>query len=222
MTLLTLSMPWPMLIIIFPLGLCLFCFMANLVRLSYLTTNDEKEWLAIFLNPAPAGITWLFAASATCIVLSPAPGLERLMALLLSLFLFRMTLIDALTGFLPRYMTVSCLIAGLAAALAAPGFWGHLFSAATALGLFGLWRYVTGKVSARECLGLGDVWLAGAVAAWLGGCEGLYALLTGVILFVLWQLLVRRVQQGGPMGPWLCAGAMLVALIKLYQPLITW
>ena len=96
MTLLTLSMPWPMLIIIFPLGLCLFCFMANPVRLSYLTTNDEKEWLAIFLNPAPAGITWLFAAAATCIVLSPAPALERLMALLLSLFLFRMTLIDAL------------------------------------------------------------------------------------------------------------------------------
>lgn len=222
MTLLTLSMPWPMLIIIFPLGLCLFCFMASLVRLSYLTTDEGKEWLAISFNPSFAGITWLFATAATCIVLSPAPALERLMSLLFSLFLFRMTLIDALTGFLPRYLTVSCLIAGLTSALASPEFREHLLSATTALGLFGVWRHVTERIYARECLGLGDVWLAGAVAAWLGGCEGLYALLAGVIFFVLWQLLVRRVQQGGPMGPWICAGAMLVALIKLYQPLITW
>jgi hypothetical protein len=49
-----------------------------------------------------------------------------------------------------------------------------------------------------------------------------YALLTGVMFFVLWQLTVRRIREGGPMGPWLCAGAMSVTLLKLYQPLITW
>ena len=64
--------------------------------------------------------------------------------------------------------------------------------------------------------------LAGAIAAWLGGASGLYALLTGVMFFVLWQLTVRRIREGGPMGPWLCAGAMSVTLLKLYQPLITW
>ncbi|ATZ93021.1 prepilin peptidase [Dickeya fangzhongdai] len=222
MTLLTLSMPWPTLIIIFPLGLCLFNFMASLVRLRLMTSDDEGEWFAVFFNPVPSGFTWLYAAVATGMILSPAPVTERLLSLLFSLFLFNMTLTDALTGLLPREMTVSCLIAGLTAALLHPGFTGHILSAVAALGIFGGWRYVTTKIHGRECLGLGDVWLAGAIAAWLGGHHWLYALLTGVVLFVLWQISVSRSSEGGPMGPWLCAGAMSVTLLKLYQPLITW
>lgn len=222
MTLLTLSMPWPTLIIIFPLCICIFSAMASLVRLYLMSSNNGREWVKVFSTPAPPGITWLFAAAAACMIMSPAPALERLMAVLFGLFLFRMTLNDAMTGFLPREMTVSCLIAGLVSALAVPAFWGHLFSAATALAVFAVWRYATFRMHGRECLGLGDVWLAGAVAAWLGGPEGLSALLAGVIFFVLWQLLVRRVSEGGPMGPWLCTGAILVTLTRLYQPLITW
>ena len=222
MTLLTLSMPWPTLIIIFPLCIGLFSSMASLVRLYMMTSDDGRQWVRVFTRPATAGITWLFAAAAACMILSPAPALQRLLAVLFTLFLFRMTLCDAITGFLPRELTVSCLIAGLVAALAESGYWGHVLSCVTAISIFSAWRYATFRMHARECLGLGDVWLAGAVAAWLGGSEGLSALLAGVIFFVLWQLLVRRVSEGGPMGPWLCAGAILVALIRLYQPLITW
>ncbi|MFP1767862.1 prepilin peptidase [Lonsdalea quercina] len=229
MTLLTLSMPWPLFILLFPLCIGLFNFMARQVRLSLMALDDEQEWgrgagnsASVAMTRLFATITCLFAAAATGLLLSPAPALERLMALLFSLYLFRMTLIDAVTGFLPREMTISCLVAGLMAALMTPGFSGHLLSAVTALSIFGVWRYVTFKIYGCECLGLGDVLLAGAIAAWLGEVNGLYALLVGVVFFVLWQLLVHRFREGGPMGPWLCAGAIWGVLIKLYQPLITW
>lgn len=229
MTLLTLSMPWPVFILLFPLCIGIFDFIARRVRLSLITSADEKEWGRELFSSASVGITWifsaitcLFAAAATCLLLSPAPALERLVALLFSLYLFRMTLIDAITGFLPREMTTSCLIAGLVSALITPGFTGHFLAAVTALSVFSAWRYVTFKIYGCECLGLGDVLLAGAIAAWLGEANGLYALLAGVSFFVLWQLLNHRFREGGPMGPWLCAGAIWGVLIKLYQPLITW
>lgn len=222
MTLLTLSMPWATVIIIFPLCLSLFSFMRSLVRLSLMILDDDQEWFAVFFAPASTGFIWLYATAATGMMLSPVPLLERLMSLLFCLFLFRLTLTDAFTGFLPRELTIRCLIAGLVSALIAPGFIGHFLTATTALVIFGVWRYVTFRIHARECLGLGDVWLAGAIAAWLGGREGLNALLIGVVLFVLLQISVRRITEGGPMGPWLCAGAISVTLFKLYQPLITW
>lgn len=222
MTLLTLSMPWPTLIIIFPLCLGLFNIMASMVHLGMMESDDGREWGTVFFSPAPAGIIWLYATAATGMILSPAPVQERLLALFFSLFLFRMTLTDAMTGLLPRDMTVSCLFAGMSAALISPCFTAHLLSSAASLCIFGGWRYVTFKLQDRECLGLGDVWLAGAISAWLGGHEGLYALLTGVALFVLWQLSVRRISEGGPMGPWLSGGAILIVLINLYKPLMTW
>lgn len=218
MTLLTLSMPWPTLIIIFPLSLGLFNFMAGLVRIDLVTARHWSGRSA----PVPPGIVWLYAAAVSVMLLAPVPAMTRLLSFFLSLFLFRMTLTDALTGLLPREMTVSCLSAGLAAALLHPGFIQHLLSAVAALLIFAGWRYASTMIHGRECLGLGDVWLAGAIAAWIGGTGGLYALLTGVVLFVLWQITVRRTREGGPMGPWLCAGAMSVTLPELYQPLITW
>jgi general secretion pathway protein O len=211
-------MPWPTLALIFPLCLFVCDLMAQHLRVSLVTS--------VYWNgrcgPSPMSIIWLYAAVATAIMLAPAPTVARLLSLLFSFFLFRMTLTDALTGLLPREMTVSCLTGGLLAAFLSPGFTGHLISAGAALAIFGSWRYITFKIHARECLGLGDVCLAGAIGAWLGGRNGLYALLTGVVLFVLWQLSTRRIHEGGPMGPWLCAGAISLALLKLYQPLITW
>jgi prepilin signal peptidase PulO-like enzyme (type II secretory pathway) len=217
-TLLTLSMPWPTLGILFPLSLGLFNVMAILVRINLVISGHRNGGS----SPVRPAIVWLYAAAVSVMLLAPAPAMLRLLSFFLSLFLFRMTLTDALTGLLPREMTVSCLTAGLAAALLHPGFTEHLLSAVIAMLIFGGWRYGSTKIQGRECLGLGDVWLAGAIAAWLGGASGLYALLTGVMFFVLWQLTVRRIREGGPMGPWLCAGAMSVTLLKLYQPLITW
>ena len=218
MTLLTLSMPWPTLGIIFPLSLGLFNFMASLVRINLVASGNWNGRS----SPVPPAIVWLYAAAVSVMLLAPAPAMTRLLSFFISLFLFRMTLTDALTGLLPREMTVSCLTAGLAAALLQPGFTEHLLSAVIAMLIFGSWRYASTKIQGRECLGLGDVWLAGAIGAWLGGTGGLYALLAGVMFFVLWQLTVRRINEGGPMGPWLCTGAMSVTLLELYQPLITW
>ncbi|HDZ2454016.1 TPA: prepilin peptidase [Klebsiella pneumoniae] len=218
MTLLTLSMPWPFLAIIFPVCLYAFHLMAQQDRV-ILVTSDEWDGRCTSLPPA---IIWVYAAAAGIVLLAPVPAMTRLLSLFFCLFLFRMALTDALTGLLPREMTVSCLIAGLTAAFTMHGLVEHLLSATAALVIFGGWRYVTSKLHGRECLGLGDVWLAGAIGAWLSIHYMLYALLTGVVLFVLWQLSVRRTTEGGPMGPWLGAGAMLVTLLKLYHPLITW
>lgn len=67
-----------------------------------------------------AVIIWLYATAATGMIMAPAPAVERLIPLLFSLFLFRITLTNALMGFLPREITVSCLLAGMIAALGVP------------------------------------------------------------------------------------------------------
>lgn len=82
MTLLTLSMPWATVIIIFPLCLSLFSFMRSLVRLSLMILDDDQEWFAVFFAPASTGFIWLYATAATGMMLSPVPLLERLMSLL--------------------------------------------------------------------------------------------------------------------------------------------
>lgn len=218
MTLITLSMPWPYVAIIFPASLFVFHILSQSVcaGMEMFETRDK------YCSVKTAGIAWVFAIAVTAMVMSTAPAVERAMSVMFSLFLFQMAVTDALTGLLPREMTVSCLIAGLTAALLSSGLTEHLLSVAATLGIFSCWRFLSLYLYDRECLGLGDVWLAGGIGAWLGGKEGLYALLIGVVLFVLWQISVRRVAVGGPMGPWLCAGAISVTIFELYQPLITW
>ncbi|EXU75296.1 prepilin peptidase [Erwinia mallotivora] len=220
MTLMTLSMPWPFAVFIFPLCLSLFRYMARTVRLSMMTTEHR---ILFFCSPSGhAEIRWIYAGVVTVILLAPVPVTDRVLACVFCLFLFRLSLTDMVTGLLPREQTVRCLIAGLITALFSNDFTSHLLSSGAALLIFSGWRYLSGKLSGRECLGLGDVWLAGGIGAWLGGTAGLYALLTGVVLFVLWQISVNRLREGGPMGPWLSAGAIVMTLIRLYHPLITW
>ncbi|MCX8957036.1 prepilin peptidase [Erwinia psidii] len=220
MTFMTLSLPWTAVVILFPLCLGIFSFMMHTVRIS-LTTWDQR--ISFFSSPtAHAEIRWIYAAVVTVIILAPVPEMDRLLAFFFCLFLFRLSLTDMLTGLLPRELTVRCLIAGFAAALVSTDFTSHLLSAYAALLIFGCWRYLSTRQNGRECLGLGDVWLAGGIGAWLGGVAGLYALLTGVVLFVLWQISVARLREGGPMGPWLSAGAIVMTLIRLYHPLFTW
>lgn len=216
MTLLTLSMPWPFIVVIFPFSLLVFYIMAEQVRARLASFESWNQ----YCSATTVRSIWMYAASATAIVLAPTNN--SYLTLLFSMFLFRMSLIDTLTGLLPREMTLSCLVAGLIAALTTPEVLSHPLSAAFAVLLFGGWRFVASKWTSSEAIGLGDVWLAGSICAWLGFSLGLNALLTGVVLFVLWQLSLRRISEGGPLGPWLCFGALITAIINLYQPRVTW
>ncbi|STQ14849.1 Uncharacterised protein [Enterobacter cloacae] len=67
--------------------------------------------------------------------------------------------------------------------------------------IFGGWRYGSTKIQGARVSGAWRCVAGRAIAAWLGGASGLYALLTGVMFFVLWQLTVRRIREGGPMAP---------------------
>ncbi|UDJ86348.1 prepilin peptidase [Erwinia amylovora] len=216
MTLLTLSMPWPFLVVIFPL--CLLAFFLLAAQIPTLLASLDAGHL--YHRSTVVRAVWLYAAATTVILL--APGSDAVLAFFFCLFLFRMAITDSLTGLLPRKMTLGCLLAGLAAALTGSEFVAHLLAALAVLLLFGGWRFAAAKWSGREVIGLGDVWLAGGVCAWLGWQPGLNALLTGVVLFVLWQLSLRRTAEGGPLGPWLCVGALAATILKIYQPLITW
>jgi len=224
-TLLTLSMPWQFAALIFPVCVMLFRLLASSVRISM----QPYPLVTDCADTATSGIVWLYACAATAVVLAPLP--ERLPALFFLLFLFRLTLTDALTGLLPRSLTVSCLLAGLAASL-----WHHdcsgfrpavavlsknLFYAILIMLTAGGFRLLSLAVHGHENPASGDVWLSGAVCAWLG-LRGFHAVVTGFVLFMLWQVQSRRASEGGPLGPWLAAGAVMVTLFQLYQPLITW
>ncbi|MGX9256369.1 potassium transporter TrkH [Pantoea ananatis] len=227
MTLLTLSMPWQFAVGLFPLFLLLLCRMAARVRAGlelslypYVTANREAT---------EAAVCWLFATAATLAMLSPLSA--RLPAFFFILFLFRLTLTDALTGLLPRSLTVNCLTAGLMASLWQPltdasvsalsALLSHIVAATTMLVVTGGLRHLSLLKGGRENPAMGDVWMSGAVCAWLG-FSGFHAVGIGVLLFALWQLQSRRASEGGPLGPWLAAGAVMVTLFQLYQPLITW
>lgn len=227
MTLLTLSMPWQFAAGLFPLFLLLLCLMAARIRTGLglslspsVTVNQEAT---------EAAVCWLFATAATLAMLSPLSA--RLPAFFFILFLFRLTLTDALTGLLPRSVTVSCLMAGLMASLWRPlsqapesalsALLSHLAAAITMLAITSGLRYLSLLKGGRENPAMGDVWMSGAVCAWLG-FSGYHAVGIGVLLFTLWQLQSRRAPEGGPFGPWLAAGAVIVTLFQLYQPLITW
>ncbi|MBA4823436.1 potassium transporter TrkH [Pantoea ananatis] len=228
MTLLTLSMPWQFTAALFPVFLSLLSLIAKHVRKSvglyYLPHNrGEHEVTA-------TAVSWLFAAAATAVMLSPLS--QRLPAFFFILFLFRLTLTDALTGLLPRHMTVSCLLAGLAASLWKPVsegsgaalsvLAGHTAACLVVLVMVGALRQFSILRDGRENPALGDVWLAGAVTAWLGFSDGCWAIGTGVVMFTLWQAPKRHTGEGGPLGPWLSAGAVTVTLIQLYQPIVIW
>ncbi|WNK30370.1 potassium transporter TrkH [Pantoea agglomerans] len=225
MTLLTLSMPWQFAALIFPVCVMLFRLLAYRVR----TSMQSYPLITDCADTATSGIVWLYACAATAVVLAPLP--ERLPALLSLLFLFRLTLTDALNGLLPRILTVSFLLAGLAASLWHYDYSGlgpavavlskNLFYAIFMMLIAGGFRLFSLSVHGYENPASGDVWLSGAICAWLG-LRGFHAVVTGFVLFMLWQVQLRRTSEGGPLGPWLAAGAVMVTLFQLYQPLITW
>lgn len=139
-------------------------------------------------------------------------------ALLFCVFVFRLTLIDQLTGYLPREMTLSFLVAGLLVAGAEGALLRHAGAALTIWSCLMMWRLAGYRLTGQETLGMGDVWLGGALGAWLGLLPALYVTAAGAGGFFIWLMLSRR--AGGPMGPWLGYSALGAMLILLYQPVM--
>ena len=85
--------------------------------------------------------------------------------------LLALSFIDLDTWLLPHAITVPLLAAGVLlswAALTPTSVAGSLAGAAVGWGSFALISFVGEKVLRREALGFGDVWLLGAIGAWLG------------------------------------------------------
>ncbi len=85
----------------------------------------------------------------------------------------------------------------------------------------GVLRELMNRHSQCEVLGMGDVWLMGALCVWLTGLPALIGCLIGLSGFVLWHLaqLPHRSSKGGPLGPWLSLGSVVMLLERLYQPI---
>lgn len=143
-------------------------------------------------------------------------------AMLFCVFIFRLSLVDQLTGLLPRDMTVSCLASGLlyAAGIGAGALAGHSFAALLIWCVLFAWRRVGYFRNGREMLGLGDVWIGSAMGAWLGFQSALYAIAAGTSAFLVWLFLSHR--EGGPMGPWLGGSALAAMILSLYKPEFVW
>ncbi|HHT8253705.1 TPA: prepilin peptidase [Citrobacter braakii] len=139
-------------------------------------------------------------------------------AVLFCVFVFRLTLIDQLTGYLPREMTLSFLVAGLLVAGAEGTLLRHASAALIVWSCLMMWRLAGYHLVGQETLGMGDVWLGGALGAWLGLLPALYVTVAGAGGFFIWLMLSRR--TGGPMGPWLGYSALGAMLIPLYQPVM--
>ena len=165
-----------------------------------------------------AGI-WLFAVTGLLIVLSPGSLVTRAGMLLMSGFLLQLGVMDAVSGWLPRPWTVSCLCGGLLFTLAhhhAP-LWRMAETGVTGLVV---WLFFVVVNRRREQLGAGDAWLLTGLTAWVGLADMLSVAVTGLSGFLLWQWVpYRDVTRAGVLGPWLCAGGVPVIIGRLYQPL---
>ncbi|MNZ95721.1 hypothetical protein D3C78_1148860 [compost metagenome] len=83
-------------------------------------------------------------------------------------------------------------------------------------------RGLGGRLARREVLGLGDVWLAAGLSAWLGSPLTLFTLMVGLVGFILWHAGSREPSRGGPLGPWLGYGALLCMALNVSDPLLMW
>ncbi len=221
MTLITLIGPWQ---------LALPVFLTALVVLRS-QIRPVAALMVVYGHPQPAksGMatvkrhSWLHAGAMTLIVMLSSTGrpFEWVSGALFVIFVFRMSLIDRLAGWLPKEFTGCFLLAGL---LVAIGRGDLLHPALTSLGLLltGLAvRTGGGFYADREVLGLGDVWLMVGLGAWLDFPLALFALLSGVVGFILWHA-GERASLGGPLGPWLGYGALLAMSVSIANPLLVW
>ncbi|ENU7738484.1 hypothetical protein ACE3YX_005176, partial [Salmonella enterica] len=69
-------------------------------------------------------------------------------------------------------------------------------------------------------LGTGDLWMMAGMVAWLGLPDAVTAMMVALTTFVAWHLAVGTgMRGGGPLGPWLSEGCVLILIHRLYQPL---
>ncbi|HIB1591273.1 TPA: prepilin peptidase [Salmonella enterica subsp. enterica serovar Muenchen] len=180
------------------------------------------------MRSAEATGIWAMAVAAMLFCLAPVSPAERIHTLLMSGFLLQLGVCDAASGWLPRRMTVTFLVAGLlASGITAPSVSSLLIRTAvtgmmtlmllypTASGLH------TGKLWCQGAvLGRGDLWMITGMVAWLGFTGMMTALITALAGFVAWHLTAGTgMRAGGPLGPWLGAGCVLTLIQRLYQPL---
>lgn len=218
-------LPWPanacLAVPFFVLSLLILTTMARQVRLYIISDLPLPDGAGYSCKSR--GTVVLHSFLLTLIFLSDR-GYTTLGSAAFCLFIFRLSLTDLISGFLPREWTVACLVAGLLYALGQGELPGHVFSALFFWLLFAGVRQTVLLTKGVETLGLGDAWLAAAVMAWLGWDSGLVALGAGMACFVAWHLLPdpERPVKGGPLGPWLGYSALLITLFSLWQPAVVW
>ncbi|GKV90424.1 hypothetical protein PEC301619_24060 [Pectobacterium carotovorum subsp. carotovorum] len=161
-----------------------------------------------------------YALGGVVLLLAPVPIFERVSLVLFLGFVLQLSVLDATAGWLPIEYTGVTAVSGLLI------MWQHgeqHFWAMAGIGaLFAIVRFYCNYRTKREALGLGDVWLAVALASWCGWSGTLQALLIGVVGFVLWHACSPGVRKEGPLGPWLCAGAMLALINRVFNPVVVW
>ncbi|MBS9439595.1 prepilin peptidase [Photorhabdus noenieputensis] len=182
---------------------------------------QEYGLLMCSVHPAPRIAICLYVVSGTLMLLSPAPLMERIAALLLLSFLLQLSVMDVLSGWLPRQFTLACLVSGVLINISLPSVSITLLATVLMLAGMGVLRELMNWHSQCEVLGMGDVWLMGALCAWLTGLPALIGCLMGLSGFVLWHLaqLPHQGTKGGPLGPWLSLGSVVMLLERLYQPI---
>ncbi|EBP0138879.1 hypothetical protein IH92_14295 [Salmonella enterica] len=175
------------------------------------------------LRSAEATGIWGAAVTAMLFCLAPVSPAERIHALLMSGFLLQLGVCDAASGWLPRRMTVAFLVAGiLASVITEHPVVLRVHGAAMVLIFVMLLRLLMSNKhqDTDQCLGTGDQWMIVGITAWLDLPDMAMALITALAGFVAWHLtLGTGMRSGGPLGPWLSAGCVLILILRLYQPL---
>ncbi|AXC66924.1 hypothetical protein DOE63_16140 [Salmonella enterica subsp. diarizonae serovar 59:z10:-] len=180
------------------------------------------------MRSAEATGIWAMAVVAMLFCQAPVSPAERIHALLMSGFLLQLGVCDAASGWLPRRMTVTFLVAGLlASGITAPSVSSLLIRTAVTgmMTLMLLYPTPSGVHTWKlwcqgAVLGTGDLWMITGMVAWLGFPGMMTALITALAGFVAWHLTAGTgMRAGGPLGPWLGAGCVLILIQRLYQPL---
>jgi len=223
-TVVTLVGPWPLALPLFCLALMLFNCETTVVarvmaeyghhglRMPDLATVKRQVWLH---------------ASALCVILmlsSLSKPFELITSGLFVLFIFRMSLIDTLTGWLPREFTWPFLAAGLCVATGKHVLISHATLSLILLGICWSLRRLGAYFAQREVFGMGDVWLVAGMGAWFGAPVSLLAVMGGLVGFILWYAgsCSQEASRGGPLGPWLGYSALLAMVLNVSDPLLMW
>ncbi|WP_042819346.1 prepilin peptidase [Yersinia wautersii] len=222
MTIITLALPWLFVPLLFLLALRLLDPITRQVSL-FLKRHHS---LSAFKQQSATRLRyhWLHAVAMTVIAVAPFEGrvFSNMTSMLFVPFVYRLSLIDRLSGWLPQEFTWSFLAAGLLVAAGNDELLSHSMTAIALLLFCGSVRIVSGYYAQSEVLGLGDVWFATAIGAWLAWPLALLVLCVGLCGFILWHLMSGDVKTGGPLGPWLGHAALLAMIVKVYDPLLMW